>query len=205
MAEGPDTRARQSASPRPMVRGRDVYLRPAERADLAAFVAWLSDADTTANLTTRAPLSLPLEERWFDGMLERQGRDGYHFVICLIADGRAIGSTSLFELDLLNGQAGFGIFIGDEAMRGRGYGTDALDAIVDFGFGELRLERIWLDVFTDNTRGIRSYEKAGFVREGTLRRAFYRRGAYRDAYRMSLLRSEWEALSRPKSWDRGTA
>ena len=184
-----------------MLRGRLVYLRPAERSDLPSFVEWLSDAGTTGNLTMRAPLSMPLEERWFEGMVERQGRDGYHFVICLLADGRAIGVASLFELDAVNGQAGFGIFIGDEAMRGRGYGTDALDAIVDFGFGELRLERIWLDVFTDNGRAMRSYEKAGFVLEGTQRRAFYRRGAYRDTHRMSLLRSEWEELSRPKSWD----
>jgi len=201
MAEGPQTRARLAASPRPMVRGRHVYLRPAERTDLPTFVAWLNDAETTAGLSTRAPMSLPLEERWFESVLERHGREGYHFVICLLADGRPIGSASLFELDTMNGQAGFGIFIGDEAMRGHGYGTDALDALVDFGFGELRLERIWLDVFTDNARAMRSYEKAGFVLEGTQRRAFYRRGAYRDAHRMSLLRAEWEALPRPKSWD----
>jgi RimJ/RimL family protein N-acetyltransferase len=87
-------------------------------------------------------------------------------------------------------------------MRGHGYGTDALDAIADFGFGELRLERIWLDVFTDNARARRSYEKAGFTLEGTQRRAFYRRGQYRDAHRMSLLHAEWEALPRPKSWER---
>jgi RimJ/RimL family protein N-acetyltransferase len=186
---------------RPMVRGRDVFLRPAERADLPDFVRWLNEADMTAGLTTRAPLSLPLEERWFEGMLEHHGRDTYHFVICLLADGRAIGVTSLFEIDTVNGQAGFGIFIGDESMRNRGYGTDALAAIVDFGFGELRLERIWLDVFTDNPRAKRSYEKAGFTLEGTFRRAWYRRGRYLDSQRMALLRSEWAALARPKSWE----
>lgn len=201
MAEGPQTRARGAAPHRPMVRGRHVYLRPAERTDLPAFVDWLNDAETAAHLTARSPLSMALEERWFEGILERHGRDEYHFVICLLADGEPIGVTSLFDLDRANGQAGFGIVIGDEAMRGRGYGTDALDAIVDFGFGELRLERIWLDVFTDNAPAIRSYEKAGFSLEGTLRRSYYRRGAYRDAHRMSLVRSEWEALDRPKTWD----
>lgn len=192
-------------SGRPIVRGESVFLRPAERSDVPDFVRWLNDYDTSRHLTTRAPLSIPLEERWFEEMLARQGKEEYVFVICLLADGRSIGTTSLFAIDRLDGNAGFGIFIGEEASRGRGYGTDALAALCDFGFGELRLERIWLDVFTDNPRAIRSYEKAGFVAEGTLRHAFYRGGAFRDALRMAILRAEWERLPRPRAWERDAA
>jgi RimJ/RimL family protein N-acetyltransferase len=187
---------------RPIIRGAQVLLRPAERADIPLFVAWLNDYETSRHLSTRAPLSLALEERWFDDMLTREGRDAYHFVISLLADQRAIGTAGLFGLDLLNGQAGFGIFIGERALWNRGFGTDALEAISDFGFGELRLERIWLDVFTDNARAKRSYEKAGFSVEGILRHDMYRSGRFQDVYRMSLLRTEWEALPRPKSWER---
>src|SRR5919204_307317 len=68
--------------------------------------------------------------------------------------------------------------------------------ICDFGFGELRLERIWLDVYAPNLRAQRSYEKAGFLREGTMRRALFKRGEYADVHRMSLLRSEWRAMPR---------
>jgi RimJ/RimL family protein N-acetyltransferase len=111
-------------------------------------------------LAARAPLSAAAEERWFDDMLERQGKELYSFVICRLEDGRAIGTTALMDVDRDNGRAGFGIFIGAPNLWGRGYGTDALNAIVDFGFGELRLERIWLDCYTFNERGRRSYEKA---------------------------------------------
>lgn len=193
---------RHGPADRPIIHGADVLLRPPERADIPLFVAWLNDYETSRHLTTRAPLSLPLEERWFEDMLTRQGKDAYHFVICLLVDRRAIGTAALFGLDLLNGQAGFGIFIGDRTLLNRGLGTDALEAISDFGFGELRLERIWLDVFTENARAKRSYEKAGFSVEGTLRHDMYRGGRFQDVYRMSLLRAEWEALPRPKSWDR---
>lgn len=187
---------------RPIIRGAHVLLRPPERSDIPMFVAWLNDYETSRHLTTRAPLSIPLEERWFDDMLTRQGKDAWHFVICLLADKRAIGTAGLFGLDLLNGQAGFGIFIGERALWNRGLGTDALEAISDFGFGELRLERIWLDVFTDNARAKRSYEKAGFSVEGVLRHDVYRSGRFQDVYRMSLLRAEWEALPGPRSWER---
>lgn len=195
-------RPRARSTDRPIIRGAQVLLRPAERTDIPLFVAWLNDYETSRHLTTRAPLSLALEERWFDDMLTHEGKVGYHFVICLLADQRAIGTAGLFGLDLLNGQAGFGIFIGERALWNRGFGTDALEAISDFGFGELRLERIWLDVFTENARAKRSYEKAGFSVEGILRHDVYRSGRFQDVYRMSLLRAEWEALPRPKSWER---
>jgi RimJ/RimL family protein N-acetyltransferase len=178
----------------PIIRGERVYLRPAERSDLPTFVRWLNEADTVRYLTLMAPMSLASEERWFDGLLERQGTRDFHFVICLLADGRAIGTAGLHEVDRESGSAAFGIAIGDEADRSQGYGTDALRAICDFGFGSLRLERIYLDVFTPNQRAIRSYERAGFVLEGTQRRAHFSDGRFEDTHRMSLLRDEWLAL-----------
>lgn len=199
----PQGRGPRGNRPRHMVRGEHVFLRPAERSDIPLFVRWLNDLETTRSLSLRAPLSLPLEERWFDDMLARQGNDAYHFVICLLADERPIGTAGLFAIDELNGNAGFGIVIGEAEFRGRGHGTDALAAMCDFGFGELRLERIWLDVFTDNAPAKRSYEKAGFTVEGVLRHDQYRSGRFRDVYRMALLRGEWQVLARPKSWELG--
>jgi RimJ/RimL family protein N-acetyltransferase len=122
-------------------------------------------------------------------------------VICLLADGRPIGATDLREISLEDGRAAFGIVIGEKAEWNHGYGTDALNAICDFGFGQLRLERIELDVFADNLNAQRSYAKAGFTREGTLRHAHYGDGRFVDVQRMALLRDEWLALERPKSWE----
>jgi RimJ/RimL family protein N-acetyltransferase len=180
----------------PIIQGERVYLRPSERSDIDDFVRWFNDADTLRYLAMRAPMGRAAEERWFDGMLERQGKRDYLFVICLKEDGRAIGTIGLHEVDLEAGSAAFGIAIGEKAEWDKGYGTDALNAICDFGFGELRLERIWLDVYAPNLRAQRSYEKAGFQREGTMRRALFKRGEYADVHRMSLLRSEWRAMPR---------
>ena len=187
--------------PVPIIRGEHVYLRPAERDDLPTFVRWLSDAEVAENLAIRAPMSIAAEERWFEGMLEKQGKSDYHFVICLRSDDAPIGTIGLHAIDLLNGTAEFGIAIGEKDHQNRGYGTDALRAISDFGFGELRLERIALVVYDGNDRARRAYEKAGFVHEGTMRHAHFARGRHLDAHIMSLLRDEWAALSRPKSWE----
>jgi RimJ/RimL family protein N-acetyltransferase len=188
------------AHPNPIIRSERVYLRPAERADLPDFVRWFADAETTRHLALRAPFSLAMEEKWFEGLLQRQGTGDYHFVACLVEDGRAIGTVGLHGVDRENGKAEFGISIGEKDVWNRGYGTEALRAICDFGFGALRLERIELEVYVDNSRAIRSYEKAGFRHEGRLRHAHFSEGRHFDVLVMALLRDEWLALERQTSW-----
>lgn len=186
--------------PNPVIRSRRLYLRPAERADLPDFVRWFADAEVRRHLALRAPFSLGMEEKWYDGLADRQGKSDYHFVACLVEDGRPIGTVGLHGLDPENGKAEFGINIGEKELWGQGYGTEALEAICDFGFGALRLERIELHVYEDNARAIRSYEKAGFRHEGRLRHAHFGEGRHHDVVAMSLLRDEWQALERPTSW-----
>ena len=187
----------------PSIRGELVYLRPAERADIDLFVRWLSDAEVTRHLAIRAPFSTAMEEKWFDEMLTRQGKEAYHFVICLLADDRPIGTAGFHHVNYEDGHASFGISIGEKAEWSKGYGTDALRAICDFGFGQLRLERIELDVYEPNMRARRSYAKAGFVTEGTMRHAHFSDGRHHDVLRMSLLRGEWEAQPHHRPWDDG--
>jgi len=184
----------------PMIRHGSVFLRAAERQDLPLFVEWLTDARTTRTLALRTPMSLAMEEGWFERLIEIQGREMWHFVICRADDGRPIGTMGLHDVDLLNGSASLGIVIGDPEDTGRGHGPDALHALVDFGFGELRLERIWLDVYAYNERARRVYERVGFVHEGTLRHGVYRDGDFHDVERMSILRDEWAArrVGRPQ-------
>jgi RimJ/RimL family protein N-acetyltransferase len=185
----------------PIIRGERVYLRPAERSDLPTFVRWFADAETGRHLAVRAPFSEAMEEEWFKRVVEGQGEKHYHFVICLVGDGRPIGAADLRDLDLENGAAAFGISIGEKGEWNKGYGTDALRAICDFGFGQLRLERIWLDVYEPNARARRSYEKAGFTLEGTLRHGHFADGEFVDVMRMALLRDEWLALPHRRSWE----
>ena len=180
----------------PMLRGTLVYLRPAERDDIPYFVSWLSDATTTRYIALRSPIGRAMEERWFDELLEKHGSDRWFFVICRLVDRRPVGSLDFHEVDAINGSAGLGIIVGDPADTGHGYGSDALATLISFGFDELRLERIWLDVNEGNERAERLYERLGFVREATFRHGEYRRGSFVDIHRMGLLRSEWAARSR---------
>ncbi len=195
MAEGTTEPAAAVAEsrPNPSVRGERVYLRALEPADIEHVHRWYEHADT-------ARLSLAHRRSDAEGDVGKAGRDWFSFVICLLTDDRPIGRADVFEIDRINGSAGFGIAIGEHDQRGAGLGTDAVNTIADFCFGQLRLERLWLITDSVNARAQRVYEKAGFVREGVLRRAFYQDGVFSDDIRMAMLRSEWDALPRKRSW-----
>ncbi len=173
-----------------------VFLRPYENDDAEIFHKWRTDARVAAAASLGRPLSLTEATARIGRLTEEQGTDRYAFVICLLEGERPIGDISLFELDLAHGSAELGIYIGEPDEWSKGYGSDAVNALVDFGFGELRLERIWLNVWTENERARRSYEKAGFVHEGTLRHDRYEGGRFTSGHIMSLLRDEWLALPR---------
>ena len=185
----------------PVIRGERVYLRASERSDVPTFVRWFNDSETLSYLSMRAPMSEATEDQWFTEMLAHEGKSAYHFVMCRLEDDRPIGTIGLFSVDTVNGNAGIGIGIGEKSLWGQGYGTDAMFALLDFGFGQLRLERMWLEVYDFNARARRSYEKCGFVLEGTERHAIFKRGQYHDVHLMSILREEWAAQERKKMWE----
>ncbi len=175
-----------------------VFLRPFEATDAELYRQWRADARpmALAGWHDRAPLSLAQVEARIERMAKEPDDDYINFLICLLADERPIGEVMLFDLDRANGSAELGIFIGEPDEWGKGYGTDAVNALIDFGFGELRLERIWLNVGTENDRARRAYEKAGFVHEGTVRHDRYESGRHTNGHVLSILRDEWLALPR---------
>jgi RimJ/RimL family protein N-acetyltransferase len=184
-----------------MLRGELVYLAGAEPDDFVEHGRWISDLEIGHNLGAKSPISRDAAERYAREHLPKIGTSLFSFSIRLLADDRRIGSVSLERIDRENGSGGVGIFIGDRSLLGRGYGTDALRCLLDFGFGELRLERIELEVFDYNRRAMRSYEKAGFATDAVLRHARYHHGAYHDVHVMAILRDEWLAQERRRAWD----
>ncbi|HEX2140805.1 MAG TPA: GNAT family protein, partial [Candidatus Limnocylindria bacterium] len=111
------------------------------------------------------------------------------------------GNVMLRDVDRENGSAEASIVITDKRLQGQGLGTDAMNCLLDFGFGELRLERISLRVFDYNRRARRSYEKSGFQVDAVLHRSRFYRGEHHDVEVMSILRGEWLAVDRRRAWD----
>jgi len=76
--------------------------------------------------------------------------------------------------------------------RGKGYGTEATQLIIDYIFLSKNLHRIQAITDVRNKPSQRVLEKTGFQREGTIRKSGYMRGAWTNAYLYSILREEWK-------------
>jgi RimJ/RimL family protein N-acetyltransferase len=159
----------------------------------------LNDPEVTEGLSLYLPMSMTDEEKWFDRVTHT---DEYEKPLAIeLKDGdgwRLNGNIGIFNLEWTNRCAEFGIFIGDKSLWNKGHGTEAVKLILEHGFETLNLNRIYLRVHSTNPRARRSYEKAGFILEGTLREAVYRHGKYADIHIMSVLRSEWDARREDK-------
>ncbi|HEY2798500.1 MAG TPA: GNAT family protein [Thermoanaerobaculia bacterium] len=172
-----------------MIRGERLYLRSIERDDLSRCHAWMNDPDLRATLAQRYPLSLAREADWVERATRGQDPSDMVFAICLAQGDRHIGNCGLEGIQNDNGTATLGIFIGEADCRGQGLGEEAVRTLCRFGFDEMRLHKIRLDVYEGNP-AIRTYESVGFRREGVLRQEIFRRGRRLDVIRMGLLRDE---------------
>ncbi len=180
-----------------MIYGEKMRLRAIERADLPYFVQWLNDPQVCLYLGLDLPISMASEEQWFEEVLKSPPEERPLAIEVQEGDSwKLIGNASFRRIDWHARSAEVGLVIGEKAYWDKGHGTQVMQLMLRHGFETLNLNRIYLQVFADNLRAIRCYEKVGFVLEGRLRQAVYRRGSYQDVLIMSILRSEWQ----PGGW-----
>ncbi len=173
--------------------GERIRLRRHERSDYALYGEWYGDPEVW-RLTSWAPepLTPGAVHRLFEDREMSATEDS--FAIFPDAEERPIGIISLMNISEANATAELSVIIGEPSGRSRGYGTDAIETIVRYGFEELGLQRIGLSVFEFNEKAIRVYSSVGFREEGCLRAVLERDGARRDAILMSILEPEWRGL-----------
>lgn len=176
-----------------MILGKNIRLRAIERTDIPRFVRWMNDTEVIQYLLMSSPLSTAMEGKWFDAQLERPPHQGQILAIEVrVADEWIhIGNTGLHDVDPVNRAAEFGIVIGEKDYWNKGFGKQATGLTLQHGFENLNLNRIFLEVFETNPRAMKTYENAGFTREGILRQAIFKNGRYIDVIIMSILQSEW--------------
>ena len=179
-----------------MITGTKVRLRAIEREDIPRFVRWMNDPEVIENLLMNYPLSKAMEEKWFERQVETPPTASQIFAIeTRVGDEWIhIGNTGLHNIEPVNNAAEFGIVIGEKEYWNKKLGREAAKLTLKHGFEDLNLNRIYLYVFATNPRGIKSYEAAGFIKEGVLRQGVYKNGRYLDVILMSVLHSEWKGI-----------
>ncbi|MFD3873982.1 GNAT family N-acetyltransferase [Streptomyces sp. NPDC058623] len=171
-------------------------LAPLDIDDAELVHVWRADP-VAAHEVGMWPRSLSAVRERIERDRDEHDRDDF---LVLLPDGRPIGHIALTNQDLVDGTAEIMLML-DPDHRGQGHGADAVDALVDLAFGELPMHRVQAVTHTTNAAALGVLARAGFVREGVRRSACLHRGRRYDVSVLALLRDEWQALARPRSWD----
>ena len=176
----------------PTLTTKDLILRPSAAADLQTFSAWERIPAVTEFFSIRDGQTL--EEITEKFRKDHADPGAAQLTICL-KDGTPIGRVVM--ADIIEGWKAelWRIYIADTALRGKGYGKQAMQAVMKWCFEDLKLERLYLDHYTGNpAAGL--YLSLGFQYEGVLRRNCRKNGKLYDVHLMSMLKEEYEALQR---------
>ncbi len=178
----------------PIIKGKNVALRPMSLRDAGNFCSWLSDTEVSRFLSCyENPPSLREERKWILSV-KRRGSSLYFSLDTFF--GEHIGLASLVDIDSFHKSAEFYIFIGDKKYLGQGFGTEAARLVLSYGFKKFKLHRVFLSAIAYNIRGIKSYKKVGFQIEGRLRDHIYRDGVYHDIIKMGILNHEFFKINK---------
>ena len=172
-----------------MLEGKNVNLRIMEKEDLPLFVEWLNEPEVLGEYNPLRQVSRTEVEKRHEKDNSEQGE----FIIEK-KDGSKIGFIAHFHvLHLGTGTKQLEIgYILVPSERGKGYCTEAVNAMVDYLFLSKESRRIQAQTDLRNVASQKVLEKVGFKKEGTLRKNFFRRGEWRDTYLYSILREEWK-------------
>lgn len=176
----------------PVLESPRLILRQLQLTDQAAIALLLSDRRIAAT-TENIPHPYPVEsaERFIRNTHDNyEDGAGYSFALVRRSDQEFMGVLGIHP-NLRHLNAGLGYWIG-VPYWGQGYMTEAVQCVIQFGFEELELNRIYAAYFVDNPASGRVMEKAGMTYEGTLRQHMLKWGEFKDLAYRSILREEWE-------------
>lgn len=165
-------------------------LRELEKKDIEEINNWRKNEELIQYL--EAPyryINLEVENKWYENYLNNRNNT----IRCAITtqEDNIIGLITLTNINNINRSAELHIMIEKEENCGKGIGSFAINKILNHAFFDLNLNRVELEVLTQNLRAQNAYKKLGFKYEGTRRKACFKNGIYVDIDIMSILKEEF--------------
>ena len=167
-----------------MLEGKTVNLRIVEREDLALVAEWFNNLEFNGKYD---PLDPQLSRAEVEKKFSELSPDAKWFIIEK-KDGIKIGFIGHFVVGKML-EIGYSVILNE---RKKGYCTEAIRIIMDYLFLSKNIVRIQAQTNVRNVPSQRVLEKAGFMREGIVRKSYFVRGEWTDFYQYSILREEWK-------------
>jgi len=174
------------------LQGERIYLSVLERKDCKEL--WESFEYDFKNPSEPLNIGHSVEKAddWFTEIQKLQGNKNVRLGIFL-NDGTVIGDVALQDIDYQNRSCTIGLGLHKIENRNKGYGTEAVKLMLDYGFNHLGIECISANTLEINNSARKSLEKLDFVLEGRERKAVYFGEKKYDRYNYAILASEYRS------------
>ena len=173
--------------------GTKCYLSPARMESAEFYTKWDNDLEVAIPLGDEAYIATTIESLQADLQSVIKNKTHLYDIVTLDSDV-IIGRCLFFNINKVDRTAHVGIVIGEKEYWDQGYGTEALQLLLEYGFNLLNLHNITLGVYSYNKRAQASYQKLGFKEIGRRREARIIAGKKYDVILMDIISSEFTTI-----------
>lgn len=172
------------------LKGNSIILRNIKETDLEFLREMINDLAIKKMTVgeTKQEVTIEEQKKWFENLKYEKNRQ--RFVIDL--EGKPIGVINLDNIDEKNKSASISIKIGKQNLKNKGYGTQALNLILEYAFERLDLQRIYANVLEYNNPSQKLFIKCGFQIDGIQRKAILKNENFYNLIMFSILKEEFK-------------
>jgi len=174
-----------------MLKGKNLSLFAVEKADLQQLRDWRNDPNFRKHFREYRELNLSQQEKWFETQVVADNTT-LMFSIRRNEDNHLLGCCGLVYINWVHRHADLSLYIGldDKYIDDEGYAEESCKLILNYGFNELCLNKIWTEIYEFDEKKKALYDKFGFKQDGLLRQNYWYDGQWWDSRILSILNSE---------------
>jgi RimJ/RimL family protein N-acetyltransferase len=174
-----------------MITKGKIGLRAVEKSDLTQLKEWRNNPDFRRHFREIRELNDVNQEHWFENL--NRDSNSYFFSIVSLETGKMIGAGGLLYINWIIKSADFSFYIGDtnEYVSNSERCIDAISGLLEYGFGTLGLNKVWMELFENDERKLKLFKDSfNFAIDGVLRDNWFENG-YQNSFLLTLLQSEY--------------
>ena len=170
---------------------KNIYLRSLALTDISlTYLSWLQDNDVNYFLETRHEKQTLSKIKQYVSLCNNSNNI-YLFGIFSNSDTH-IGNIKLGPIKKYHNLASISIFIGNKKYWGKGFATEAINALANFSFNNIGLNKLTAGMYSNNINSFKAFELAGFIKEGVRRKHYKIENKYINIIELGLLREEFK-------------
>jgi len=179
------------------IEGENVDLLPTNSEHIKLYIKWINNPKVRKYSRNVMPITIEDAKQWSQPTKDEVKKEVV-FEIWHKKDKKPIGVGGLNHINWVNRNANIFLQIGDSNYWGKNIGTESSKMIIDYGFKELNLHKIYAGIYAPNKPSSHIAEKHGFILEATLKDEIYIDGEYINSFRYYMLKEDWSKRNKQK-------